>query len=189
MVLRLLRLNSYVKTLPKIPFAVLMPLLRRNKTKVELFQCIDKVINYHDGLSSLCTGTKLVVFCDDPVNMKTILMSKHCVDKPYIYRMITTVSDGLVLAKGMDSIWRIVNDESNCYHLSAHDWRLDRKGINAVFRLSILQKFQPIFNRHFGNFATSLEQYVDQPEFDFTQHIIACNLDLALGEWILGMTS
>lgn len=75
-------------------------------------------------------------------------------------------------------------DESICSHLSAHDWRADRKGINAVFRLSILQKLQPIFNRHFGNFARSLEQYVDLPEFDFTQHIIACNLDLALGEWI-----
>lgn len=101
LMLRRLRLNSYVKTLPKIPFSVFMSLLRPNKTKVEQFQCFEKICNYYDGLASLWVGTKLVVICDDPVNMKTILMSKHCVDKPYYYRLVTAIGDGLFFANGI----------------------------------------------------------------------------------------
>lgn len=104
LVLRLLRLNSYVKTLPKIPFAVLMPLFRRHKTSVELFQFLEKIGNYYDGLASFWVGTILVVICDDPVNMKTILMSKHCVEKPYLYRLVTAIGDGILLAKGIFQI-------------------------------------------------------------------------------------
>lgn len=66
--------------------------------------------------------------------------------------------------------------------MTAHDWRMDRKGINTVFTMSILKKFQPIFNRHFANFAENLEKYVDQPEFDFSDLIFECNFELVLSK-------
>lgn len=100
------RLSAYVKKLPKIPFALLAPFLELHsyKTQTELFQCIDKVINYYDGLASFWMGSKLVVICDDPVNMKTILMSKHCVNKPYIYRMMAAAGNGIFTSTGESKI-------------------------------------------------------------------------------------
>lgn len=66
---------------------------------------------------------------------------------------------------------------------SGHDWRADRKSINAVFTLSTLKTFQPIFNCHFADFAKSLEKHVDQPEFDFTKHIFLCNIAVICSEY------
>lgn len=64
----------------------------------------------------------------------------------------------------------------------AHDWRVDRKNINAVFGLSILNSFEPIFNRHFFDFAKSLERFVEQPAFDINEYILGCNFNSVLGK-------
>lgn len=99
-ILRRMRLNAYVKDLPQISSLVLLPNLWQTKTSTELFQIFEKVVNSCDGLFSIWVGTKLVIHCDDPVNMKTILMSKNCLDKPYYYRQLSACGDGIFTAQG-----------------------------------------------------------------------------------------
>lgn len=183
------RVNAYVKNLPKIPFALLAPFLelKSNKTQTELFQCIDKVVNCYNGLASFWMGSKLVVICDDPVNMKTILMSKHCVNKPYFYRMMAAAGNGIFTSTSMSKIKFVQKSRAErsilyLIYWSGHDWREDRKGINTVFTVRNLKAFQPIFNRHFADFAKSLENHVDQPEFDFTKYILLCNIGVICSE-------
>lgn len=96
-----MRFNKYIKVLPKIPLAVIVPFLRPNQTSVEIFQCIEKVINHYNGLASFWIGTKPVIICDDPVNMKTILLSKDCISKPSFYRMLSVAGNGIFSAKGI----------------------------------------------------------------------------------------
>lgn len=95
------RLSDCVRNLPKVPFSAIVPFLRPNKTSAEVFECFEKIFNYHDGLSSILVGSKLTVFFDDPENIKTILLSKDCVDKPYYYRQLTAGGDGLFTANGI----------------------------------------------------------------------------------------
>lgn len=114
-----MRLNAYVKNLPKIPQSAFLPLLWVNKTSAELFYHFEKITSYCDGLTSGLFGTKLVIFCDDPVNMQTILTSKQCVNKPDQYRMVTAASRGVFAAKG------ICTHSKNVFDLKHSD---DRKG-------------------------------------------------------------
>lgn len=99
-VVRKLWLESYVKNLPKIPFKLLAPFceLRSHKSPVEIYQYAERVLNYRNGLTSLWIGLKLTVICDDPINMKTILLSKQCLNKPYFYRMLAEAGNGLFTA-------------------------------------------------------------------------------------------
>lgn len=99
-ILRRMRLNAYVENLPRISSLVLLTSLWQSKTSTELFHAIDKVTSSCDGLVSLWMGTKLVILCDDPVNMKTILMSKNCIDRPYNYRLLSSCGDGIFTARG-----------------------------------------------------------------------------------------
>lgn len=64
-------------------------------------------------------------------------------------------------------------------------WKSDRKHINTVFTLSILKTFIPIFNSHFARFVKNLDKNVGQPEFDMTDFMFSCNLDIVCGKWSL----
>lgn len=103
------RLSDCVRNLPKIPLSAIVPFLRPNKTSTEVFECLEKIFNYHDGSASMLVGTKLTVLFDDPENIKTILLSKDCVDKPYYYRHIAG-GDGLFTANG-------ICDKNNCHSI------------------------------------------------------------------------
>lgn len=100
--LRFKRVASHVKKLPTIPIKVLLPILRPNITTTELFQIYDKISYYFDsdGLTKVWLLHKLVVLCDDPVNLRTILMSKDCFSKPYHYRLVSAVGDGILFSEG-----------------------------------------------------------------------------------------
>lgn len=63
-----------------------------------MYQSLQTILNYYDGMASAWFGTKLAIICDDPVNIKTILMSKDCVNKPYYYRMMRLAGKGLFTA-------------------------------------------------------------------------------------------
>lgn len=97
---RMLWLNSYVRNLPRIPLSLHLSFLRPNKTSVELYQCLEKITNYCDGLAYFWMGTKLAILCDDPANIKTILMSKDCINRPNFYRMMPGTGNGILTANG-----------------------------------------------------------------------------------------
>lgn len=118
LMVRIKQINSYMKNIPKIPCSMLAPFLvfRSNKTQAKIFQDMEKLINYHDGLAYFCLGTQLTVFCDDPVNLKTILMSKDCVNKPYFYRMMAAAGRGIFTSTSMsDTEYDIIRISSYIY--------------------------------------------------------------------------
>lgn len=81
-------------------------------------------------------------------------------------------------------ITRIVMEEWILFSfLLAHEWRKDRKNVNTVFSLSILKLFEPTFNRRFHELTNKIERFVDQPEFELTNHILDCNLNTFMGEF------
>lgn len=92
---QMLRQNAYVKNLPRIRTSICLPMLRPHKKSTDIYQYVNDVLNEYDGMAKVWMGSRLVVICDDPVNIKTILMSKDCLDKPYLYRMITSLGEGL----------------------------------------------------------------------------------------------
>lgn len=99
LILRRLRHSFYVKNLPKIPLKVILPLLRPNITTTELFQIYEKATKINDGLAAIWILAKLVIVCEDPVNLRTILMSKDCFGKPYHFRL-NTAAAGILFSEG-----------------------------------------------------------------------------------------
>lgn len=99
-VLKMYRKNEYVKDVPVIQWAILKQLVTTNKTPVDTFNIIEQMFRFRRGLSKFWIGTKLAVVCNDPADIKLILMSKNCVDKPYLYRFIGG-GDGLFSSHGM----------------------------------------------------------------------------------------
>lgn len=189
-VLRLKRMGSYVKRLPGIPFKAVLPLLQPNTTTTELFKIYENITNYldGDGLKKIWLLHKLVVLCDDPVNLRTILMSKDCLSKPYQYRLVSAVGEGILFSKGKTfNLLTTLKNFGEIYlvFLTVHHWRKDRKNVNMVFALSILKTFASKFNRRFCNLTKSLERFVDQPEFDLSEHILGSNLETFMGEFDL----
>lgn len=100
LILQRLRLSFYVKNLPTIPLKVVLPLLRPNVTTTEIFQIDEKATNMHDGLTATWIFAQLLVICDDPVNLRTILMSKDCFGKPHNYRLIPAIANGILFSEG-----------------------------------------------------------------------------------------
>lgn len=92
--------KKYVKNIPSVPFWTMTKFVTFKNSSVDTFNKIEEVIGYHTGMAKFWVGTKLVLFCEDPVNMKTILMSKNCVEKPDYYRFIAGTGDGLFTAHG-----------------------------------------------------------------------------------------
>lgn len=180
-------LNSYVGHLPRVSLRLLTPLLSLNTTPVEIFRCIEKIVNAYEGLATLWLGPRLVVICDDAEDVKTIFSSKSCLNKPYLYRMISGTGRGIFTANGNCLFkWTIKPSPILRYIqltiFADEMWRSDRKNINTVFTLGILKTFAPIFNRQFANMSKSLEKYVDQPEFDLTKHVFEYNLNVVCGK-------
>lgn len=62
-----------------------------------------------------------------------------------------------------------------------HHWQNDRKNLNTVFAMGVLKTFETVFNRRFHDLANSLERFVEQPEFELTNHILECNLKTFFG--------
>lgn len=94
------RANEYVKDLPLIPWAIMKKLVKTNRTPVDTFNIIEQMFESCHGLAKFWMGTKLAVVCDDPADIKLILMSKNCVDKPYLYRFIGG-GDGVFSSHGI----------------------------------------------------------------------------------------
>lgn len=95
---QIFRQIAFVKNLPHIPLNLCLPLLRHNKKTTDIYNLTAAITNAYDGMAKMWFGSQLVVVCDDPVNMKTILMSKDCLDKPSLHIMATFMGNGILTA-------------------------------------------------------------------------------------------
>lgn len=85
------RLESYVKDLPGSDSTY--PLIGNahefiGKTTVEIFNNIYTFMKTKGTPNKIWLGPILVVSLDRPEDVKTILMSPNCLEKPYLYRFL-----------------------------------------------------------------------------------------------------
>lgn len=91
--LHMRHMESYVKHLkikqPVYPFFG-NSLLLYGKTATQIFNEIIDYMRMYDSPIKSYLGPFLVVSTDRPEDFKTVLMSPHCLDKPYIYQFFSS---------------------------------------------------------------------------------------------------
>lgn len=89
--LHMRRMESYVKHLPTMhpvyPFVGNAHFFI-GKTTSELFNGIVKFVNDNGTPAKAYIGPVLNVTLDKPEDIRTILLSSNCLDKPYMYRFL-----------------------------------------------------------------------------------------------------
>lgn len=95
------RVYVHVRNIPTIPFNIIWPLYQINMNAKKYFDIFNNIQLAHDGLSKFWLGPKLAIVCDEPSLIHTILMSKECIEKPYLYRMIVGAGNGIFSSKGI----------------------------------------------------------------------------------------
>lgn len=68
-----------------------------------MYEITQQISNSYERLGKGFIAHMLTIFVDHPDDLKTILNSKDCLDKPYIYRLIPG-GDGLLTANGKNFI-------------------------------------------------------------------------------------
>lgn len=94
------RTNKYVENVPFVPWQIMKQFISLKSRTCDTYKIIEQMFGHQNGLGKFFIGTKLVVVCDDPVDVKTILLSRRCVDKPYLYRLIPGARNGLFSSHG-----------------------------------------------------------------------------------------
>lgn len=112
--LHYIRINGYVKHLPSVPFRYVWPLYNLKNTKTpNYFDIFYNLTQSMTGVAKFWLGYKLAIVCDDPNDIHTILMSKECVEKPYIYRLVVAAGDGIFSSKGNHIILPNIQNQTN----------------------------------------------------------------------------
>lgn len=101
LVSHVLSLNAYVKHIPRVPLTMFKSFLTQTKTPTEFYEFLQNIFHLYGGMASLWFGPNLAVVCADPEDMRTVFMSKDCVDKPYLYRLMRALGNGIFSATSM----------------------------------------------------------------------------------------
>lgn len=87
------------------------------------------------------------------------------------------------LCTKMFSIWHLFDVHfSFAKCLAGAFWKPIRKLLNPTFNLKILQSFVPIFNDKTNIMLENLDKEAGNPNFDLSQYMHACTLDMVCGE-------
>lgn len=100
MVLRYRRINSLVKDVPFISIDVLNLFKIGNR---DIYEVATQISNSYERLGKGWLGPTLTIYMDHPDDLRTILNSKDCLDKPYIYRFLPA-GNGLLTANGKNDL-------------------------------------------------------------------------------------
>lgn len=127
-------------------------------------------------------GHTLSFVITNPEDMKTILTSQNCLQKPYIYKFMGGKSLGLFNSECNLRLWNLSNW---CYIWfvnlifisKAHLWKKDRKAINMTFNNKILHSFVPIFNDKTAKLCEALAKKSNEA-FDISSNIFATTLEM-----------
>lgn len=93
------RLNNYVKDVALISFN-LSALFKFGEGNMH--EVITGISNSYERIGKAWVGPFLTIFIDHPDDLRTILNSRNCLDRSYVYRLIPG-GDGLFTATGIVS--------------------------------------------------------------------------------------
>ncbi|XP_055299855.1 cytochrome P450 4g1-like [Sitodiplosis mosellana] len=129
------------------------------KSTASLFKEITEVTKTHGTPLKGYMGPALVISLDRPDDIKTVLMSPNCLDKPYLYQFYPRPCG-------------ILNARSGTF------WKPIRKLMNPSFNLKILQSFVPIFNEKAQYMLDKLDKQAGNANFDILPFMNALTLDM-----------
>ncbi|XP_055321750.1 cytochrome P450 4c3-like [Sitodiplosis mosellana] len=158
---KMYRNESYVRNLkckqPFIPFFGNV-LSIMGLTSTEIFNKFVQFATQNETPLKMYFGSKLIVILDKPEDLKAILLSQNCLDKPYVYgfypcpRGIATEQCGVI-------------------------WKKSRKLMNPTFNLKMLQSFIPVFNEKVASVVQELKDHVGKSGIDIMPYTNAYSLD------------
>ncbi|XP_031632678.1 uncharacterized protein LOC116346652 [Contarinia nasturtii] len=163
-VLHMRHTESYVKNLkfvtPFVPFfGNILTLIRISGDNAETFSELFETVKRQETPLKSYIGHELNIILDKPEDVKTILTSPNCLDKPFMYNFFP-YKHGLLNER------------------SGKRWKPIRKLFNPMFNLKMLQSFIPIFNEKTRKLVKQLEKEVgNRKGFDIEHYVGACNLD------------
>ncbi|XP_031632667.1 cytochrome P450 4C1-like isoform X2 [Contarinia nasturtii] len=128
------------------------------KSPVEIFKTLIKSLAQKDTPLKFYIGTKLFVTLNKPEDVKEILMSPNCFDRPFTSELVPFKNG-------------ILNERS------AARWKPLRKLLNPMFNLKTLKSFIPVFNVKSRIMLKELRDEVGRPEFNLLHYTSACSLD------------
>lgn len=124
-------------------------------------------------------GPAYFVALDKPEDVKTVLMSSQCFDKPYEYSFLP-LPLGIVTQRCKNwkyiPFWENYNNNLSIFSAGA-TWKPLRKLMNPTFNLKILQSFLPIFNERTKHFITDIGNEVGNSSFNVLPYTEICTLD------------
>lgn len=100
-------MESYVKDLPGLEGT--LPVIGNahefvGKSTAEMFTEITSLVKRLDSPIKTWIGPMLTIIMDKPEDVKAILMSSNCLDKPYMYRFLPS-DVGILTAKCKAFVW------------------------------------------------------------------------------------
>lgn len=127
-------------------------------------------------------GGALVMVIDHPDDAYTVLTSKYCMEKAFVYKFFD-MGASLFTAPGTCVCVCFTSCTVNYKFpfFLARVWRSHRKVLNTTFNLKILQSFIPIFCEKVQYLVRNLESKVNDDYFDITPMLHACSLEMVCG--------
>ncbi|EDS45649.1 cytochrome P450 4V3 [Culex quinquefasciatus] len=145
---------------PSLPLIGNLFILLKYNTGEKIFNYVSSIGRSYRYPISIHIGPLLYVLLDNPDHLKTVLNSKHCLDKLGMYEFFD-VNRGLLVAKG-------------------HVWKGLRKNLNHSFGKAIVSDVARTFNTKSTILVENLEKYVGQGEHDLSNDFVKCFLDTIL---------
>lgn len=99
------------------------------RSKYDIFATVNEVFeNQPDSVTAGYSwlGPQLVITLTDPDDLKTVLTSDNCLDKPYVYKFF--------------------NSNNSLLSAPKEQWKHDRRQLNPTLNNKIVAKYLPIFN-------------------------------------------
>lgn len=124
-------------------------------------------------------GPAYFIALDRPEDVKIILMSPQCFDKPYEYSFLP-LPLGIVTQRCKIFFRKNKWNEIISFHilsLAGASWKPLRKLMNPTFNLKILQSFLPIFSERTRYFVSNIGNEKENTPFDVLPYTEMCTLD------------
>lgn len=148
------RISDLVKNIPNVSSKKIHLFKIKSSNTFDLY---NEISNSYERIGKIWCGPMLVILIDHPDDIKVVLNSKYCLDKPEVYRF-TGLGDGLITAR-------------------EHVWKVYRKHFSHAFSTNALKSFVPVFNNTIKNLLDTLDKKVGGPPHDIFEHLVTFNAE------------